>query len=205
MMIDTTPPPSPIDFEGFEKHLKITFYKLPFSNPTNFDSYVLFESSLFIYPLKIILKTCGTTKLLRSIVPLLKLADSLSLYIINVKYSRDRFIFPNYQLAPHQNFAEEVAILNKFFGILNATAYVLNNPNVTPHSRKTRTRHRRLKMGNDQIDVVTLKMCMPSLDRQKFQPMYLMNGIEGASLSTMHLTLEEGFSYASYDGVQLHV
>ncbi|CAN6885742.1 unnamed protein product, partial [Brassica oleracea] len=40
----------------------------------HFDSCVLYESSFFVYPYKVIIKTCGTTKLLLSIPPLLNLA-----------------------------------------------------------------------------------------------------------------------------------
>ncbi|KAJ8751097.1 hypothetical protein K2173_016278 [Erythroxylum novogranatense] len=267
MTIDTTPPLSPVGFEGFEKRLEITFSEPPFSNPANgldlraltrsqinsilepafctivdqlsnseFDSYVLSESSLFIYPLKIILKTCGTTKLLCSIVPLLELADSLTLSVTDVKYSRGSFIFPDYQPLPHRNFAEEVAILNKFFGHLNAAVHVLGDPNHRWHIYSA-SKEPKPKMGNDQIDVVTLEMCMTGLDRQKaaifykkseehsakemtissgiseiipthvicdhsFDPCgYSMNGIEGASLSSVHVTPEEGFSYASYEAV----
>ena len=60
---------------------------------TEFDSYVLSESSLFVYPLKIVLETCGTTKLLLSVPQILKLAESLSLGVASVKYSRGTFIF----------------------------------------------------------------------------------------------------------------
>ncbi|KAL5581094.1 hypothetical protein UlMin_013536 [Ulmus minor] len=92
---------------------------------SEFDSYVLSESSLFIFPFKIIIKTCGTTKLLSAIPPILQLADSLSLFVFSVKYSRGTFIFPNAQPSPHRSFAEEVAALNRFFGHLNPKAFVM--------------------------------------------------------------------------------
>lgn len=66
---------------------------------SNFDSYILSESSLFIYPNRIILKTCRTTKLLLSIPPILELSNSLSL-VSRVNYSRGSFIFPDLQPSP---------------------------------------------------------------------------------------------------------
>ncbi|KAG8058035.1 hypothetical protein GUJ93_ZPchr0002g24003 [Zizania palustris] len=59
------------------------------SEPSNevFDSYVLSESSLFVYPYKIVIKTCGTTKLLLAIPRILELAEEISLPLAAVKYS----------------------------------------------------------------------------------------------------------------------
>ena len=211
------------------------------SNLSNseFDSYVLSESSLFVYPFKIVIKTCGTTKLLLSIPPILELAESLELAVVAVGYSRGSFIFPNYQPAPHRNFTEEVAALNKYFGDMNTQAYVIGDPAVP-----NRNWHIYSAVINDvkklnpaSTDVITLEMCMTGLDRDKasvfykksedytgremtklsgisdiieshvicdfdFDPCgYSMNGIEGSTYSTVHVTPEDGFSYASYEAM----
>lgn len=201
---------------------------------SEFDSYVLSESSLFIYPLKIILKTCGTTKLLSSIPQILGLAELISLGIGSVKYSRGSFIFPEAQPAPYRNFADEVDILNGFFGHLSSAAYVIGNPD--RHDRKWHMYHavNNEVMGNNPTAEITLEMCMTCLDREKasvfykspagtgmtkasgisgiipghaicdyeFEPCgYSMNGMEGAALSTVHVTPEDGFSYASYEAM----
>ncbi|KAJ6759239.1 S-ADENOSYLMETHIONINE DECARBOXYLASE [Salix koriyanagi] len=207
---------------------------------TEFDSYVLSESSLFIYPLKIILKTCGTTKLLLSVDPILKLADSLSLDVCQVTYSRGSFIFPGYQPAPHRSFAEEVTALNGFFGSLNSNAYVIGHPtsaNRNWHIYVASKDSKSLPLCKDQTSAVTLEMCMTGLDKMKagvfykksadysaaemtkmsgineimpnhvicdfdFDPCgYSMNGIDGTALSTVHVTPEDGFSYASYEAM----
>ncbi|KAA8535437.1 hypothetical protein F0562_030440 [Nyssa sinensis] len=201
---------------------------------SEFDSYVLSESSFFVYPLKIILKTCGTTKLLLSIPQILELAESLSLVVNSVKYSRGTFIFQNSQPAPHRSFSEEVTCLNSFFG--NGYAFILGDPSVP-----NRNWHVYVASGgppkSDRTAVITLEMCMTGLDRQKaavffknsgnagemtklsgiseiipshricdfeFDPCgYSMNGIDGAAYSTVHVTPEDGFSYASYEAMGL--
>ncbi|MCE7766557.1 hypothetical protein GQL56_28420, partial [Pseudomonas putida] len=84
------------------------------------DSYVLSESSLFVYSYKIIIKTCGTTKLLLAIPPILKLAETLSLKVQDVRYTRGSFMFPGAQSFPHRHFSEEVAVLDGYFGKLAA-------------------------------------------------------------------------------------
>ncbi|XP_021756829.1 S-adenosylmethionine decarboxylase proenzyme-like [Chenopodium quinoa] len=200
-----------------------------------FDSYVLSESSLFVYPHMIVLKTCGTTKLLLAIDPILKLADSIGLTVSSVLYSRGTFIFPNAQVAPHRSFSEEVSYLNRYFGNLSSGphAYVLGDPTVP-------NRHWHIYSASsvddveDRTAVVTLEMCMTGLNREKagvfykkeghlakemtkmsrineiisshvicdvdFEPCgYSMNGVDGGAYSTVHVTPEDGFSYASYE------
>ncbi|KAF6156352.1 hypothetical protein GIB67_031473 [Kingdonia uniflora] len=211
------------------------------SNLSNseFDSYVLSESSLFIYTNKIVIKTCGTTKLLLAIPTILELASSLSLPVFAVKYSRGSFIFPDAQPAPHRSFSEEVAVLNGFFGNLKSggKAYVFGDaaaPNCNWHvysaSQKT-------LIPSESSPLVTLEMCMTGLDKEcasvffkksedytakemtklsgiskilpsheicdfDFDPCgYSMNAIDGLAFSTIHVTPEDGFSYASYEAM----
>ncbi|KAJ3677161.1 hypothetical protein LUZ60_002885 [Juncus effusus] len=196
-----------------------------------FDSYVLSESSLFIFPHKMIIKTCGTTKLLDSIPQILSLAKELKLKAQSVKYSRGSFIFPEAQPAPHQSFAQEIRVLDKYFGHLTTNAFIVGdskNPNKLWHIY-----HATKKV---EKPCVTLEMCMTQLDPQKasvffkekerenarnnmteksgiceiipqmeicdfeFEPCgYSMNGIHEKSFSTIHVTPEPGFSYASYE------
>ena len=64
----------------------------------HFDAYVLSESSLFVYADRLVLKTCGTTRLLDAVPALLGLAGGLSLEARRCKYSRASFLFPEHQV-----------------------------------------------------------------------------------------------------------
>lgn len=76
------------------------------------DAYVLSESSLFVYKHRFIMKTCGTTTLLRCLGTLLQFADELGMELTWVGYSRKNLLFPNAQLWPHSNFGDEIKYLN---------------------------------------------------------------------------------------------
>lgn len=75
------------------------------------DAYVLSESSLFVYPYMIVLKTCGTTTLLRCIALLIDMGRKLGLEIDWVGYSRKNFNCPGDQAYPHQSFHQELDYL----------------------------------------------------------------------------------------------
>ena len=79
------------------------------------DLYLVSESSLIIYPYKIIIKTCGTTLLLGAVPVLFSYAHSLfSMKAKNLRYTRGSFLFPQDQHFPHRSFDEEIRYLNKF-------------------------------------------------------------------------------------------
>ncbi|KAI6182352.1 S-adenosylmethionine decarboxylase proenzyme [Aphelenchoides bicaudatus] len=81
------------------------------------DSYVLSESSLFVSDYRMILKTCGGTRLLDAIPCILSLAKRHGGFDIvsNVYYSRKNFIKPHLQPDPHKSFNDEVEYLSNIF------------------------------------------------------------------------------------------
>jgi S-adenosylmethionine decarboxylase len=94
------------------------------------DAYVLSESSLFVFPHKVILKTCGTTTLLVGVTPLLDVVADYAGYSRNqqpwrVFYSRKSFMFPDRQKHPHKSWKDEVACLDSHFD--HGSAYVVGN------------------------------------------------------------------------------
>jgi len=116
--------PTPV-FEGSEKRLEVDFLPTAGSglrslnrsqldqllehagcsivsdrHNEQFDAYVLSESSLFVFSHKIVLKTCGTTKILHAIPLLLQLAGSTGCSPKRCKYSRASFLYPHHQVLP---------------------------------------------------------------------------------------------------------
>ncbi len=112
-------------------------------NSEHVDAYLLSESSMFVFPHKIILKTCGTTTLLLGLHRLLRIAarhagfpfhNTKSLDDIRaaatphrVFYSRKNFLFPDKQRGPHRSWKEEVKYLDDMFE--NGSAYMVGRMN----------------------------------------------------------------------------
>lgn len=276
--------PCPI-FEGSEKRISITFGPSAHSNPVYgglralsraqldsildlaacqivsarhndyFDAYVLSESSLFVYPTRFVLKTCGTTKLLDAVPLALELAKTLGLTPIYVKYSRASFLFPENQPAPYNSFDHECHVLQGLFsGLGNSAAYVLGDKlsgsSLQWHVYVAGTSaagtvdavdasfpRATVNSGRQVVDepLHTLEVCMTNLSTKKasqffrgsdfvsaqcttetsgirslvpahdiddyvFEPCgYSMNGMAHREFSTVHITPEDGFSYASFE------
>ncbi|KAG6549481.1 hypothetical protein Mapa_009017 [Marchantia paleacea] len=147
------------------------------------DSYVLSESSLFVYPLKMVLKTCGTTQLLKAVPSLLEFTAELKLKAIKCKYTRGTFMFPGVQPFPHNSFEEEVKYLEQYFGYLGGKAYVLGDLNMLPNWH--------LYVASEESSVArnteptfTLEMCMTELDQTQAHKFYNADG----SLSGLQMT-----------------
>ena len=77
------------------------------------DAYVLSESSLFIYPTKWIIKTCGTVGLFRCLPALVSSARRIGLEVSRCEYSRSDYLFPHAQPFPHACFEAETSHLER--------------------------------------------------------------------------------------------
>jgi S-adenosylmethionine decarboxylase len=92
------------------------------------DAYVLSESSLFVYDYKLIMKTCGTTTLLRCLPLILNYADQLGLSLTWLGYNRKNLFLPSAQLWPHSTWDDEMEYLNKHTQLrnrLNGSGHIL--------------------------------------------------------------------------------
>eukprot|EP00592_Proboscia_alata_P004696 CAMPEP_0194378698 /NCGR_PEP_ID=MMETSP0174-20130528/36987_1 /TAXON_ID=216777 /ORGANISM="Proboscia alata, Strain PI-D3" /LENGTH=457 /DNA_ID=CAMNT_0039160929 /DNA_START=142 /DNA_END=1515 /DNA_ORIENTATION=+ len=213
------------------------------------DAYVLSESSLFVYPYMAVLKTCGTTTLLRCIAILIELARTVGLEIDWVGYSRKNFSFPGDQAFPHESFHQELEYLSSHHNLserLQGNGYTLG-PVTSDHwfvfvadqtnranSQTDTDRVLNIMMfdidqtvashfyydqyegqmeGESEDEAVsrisktmTRRAGIDSLcpgaviDPRAFEPCgYSMNAILFQSYSTMHITPEDGSSYASFE------
>ena len=107
------------------------------------DAYLLSESSMFVFPHKLILKTCGTTTLLCGLPRILEIATLFGGFArstapagrgivvaaapYRVFYSRKNFLFPDRQRGPHRSWRDEVKALDKLF--VGGSAYMIGKMN----------------------------------------------------------------------------
>jgi S-adenosylmethionine decarboxylase len=92
------------------------------------DAYVLSESSLFVYKYKLVMKTCGTTTLLRCLSTILHFSDELGMQLTWLEYSRKNLFFPDAQQWPHSSFGDEIRFLDtheKLQNRLKGSGYIL--------------------------------------------------------------------------------
>lgn len=240
-------------FEGPEKRLEITFKANPaqplglrsynkqqwqemldfaactiISVTTNdhFDAYVLSESSLFVYPNKMMIKTCGTTTLLKIIPKLLEYSSACDLKLEYVTYSRKNFLFPDLQIFPHTDWSMELNYLGEYFTgesfVMGSQMkdhwylFVADYSNDTPLSSKDLTLEIMMhhldrsaalnfyrKEGTEDRDKFpgVVDLIEDSVtDEFNFTPCgYSMNGLHSQYYSTIHVTPEPQCSYASYE------
>jgi len=215
------------------------------------DAYVLSESSLFVYNYMLILKTCGTTTLLRCLALVIELGRRLDLELDWVGYSRKNFNFPSDQQFPHGSFDQELDYLyshGKLCQKLDGNGYTLGPitsdhwfvfvadktiRSQVPHLDNDRVlnimmfdidpsvanlfqydryeaKNSKEETDDDTVKRISLEqtkaagidaLCPGSiLDSRAFEPCgYSMNAILDQSYYTMHITPEQGSSYASFE------
>ena len=107
------------------------------------DAYLLSESSMFVFPHKLILKTCGTTTLLCGLPMILEIAGLVAGFPhvvgdlkagiataatpYRVFYSRKNYLFPDQQRGPHRSWRDEVKSLDRLFR--GGSAYMIGKMN----------------------------------------------------------------------------
>lgn len=116
--------------EIWEEMLDIVKCKvLSYIEGKEIDAYLLSESSFFVFPHRLILKTCGTTLNLLGLPRILEIAKTHASLpsVYRCFYSRKSFMFPERQLGPHRDWHDEVGFLDGIFK--NGAAYTVGKVN----------------------------------------------------------------------------
>lgn len=137
------------------------------------DSYVLSESSMFIFDTRMILKTCGSTQLLHALNYLLHLVQKYCNMetVVSVFYSRKNFLRPERQPFLHRKFEREIDYLDRYFQ--DGSAYCLGSLKhdrwflytmTLPHAHALHPDHTleilMTEMPDEILSVFTKAMCM---------------------------------------------
>lgn len=112
-------------FKALVKHVNAEV--VSFTSNEYIDSYVLSESSMFVAKDRFVIKTCGKTKLLSCVKPLIDLVKKY-LHVEHVKnmfYSRRVYLKPELQEERYQSFDQEVEHLQELFP--HGTSYSFGN------------------------------------------------------------------------------
>ena len=242
-------------FEGPEKNLQVIFNKLYYDTGTlrsisqerwqemltyakckiltsmsneKTTSYILSESSLFVYDDRIILKTCGTTPLLNALDDIILIGKELNLKPAAILYWRKNFRNPQLQNPVHQSFESEKNFLDEHLGGDSRTAIL------GPLDRDHFYFYYNELLSKDEFNPVsnTFEIKMHEIDPSKaayffwekgtirpnilnevyenlpnykideffFEPCgYSMNGINEEKYETIHITPEGACSYISFE------
>ncbi|KAI1438857.1 S-adenosylmethionine decarboxylase [Xylaria sp. CBS 124048] len=172
------------------------------------DAYLLSESSMFVFPHKLILKTCGTTTLLLGLHRLLRIAaehagfpfhNTQSLDDINtaaspyrVFYSRKNFLFPDKQRGPHRSWKQEVEFLDDMFE--GGSAYMVGKMNgdhwylyiTSPETLVTRPRATD-ENGTAKIPTTTVPIMEADLQRKDETLEILMTDLDPDNAKQFYL------------------
>lgn len=215
--------------EGWEATLELARCQiLSVMSNAHCDAYVLSESSLFVFDARVILKTCGQTRLLHAIDSIIEHGASQGLKPLAVSYARKNYTFPTRQFSPHATWADERAYLDSRFGSAGKTVlagplsddhwlfyYAELQQDLAPQGKVFEVRMHELaqdraemfynngtRTGEDVTRDSGLGALLPgaSIDEHLFEPCgYSSNSLIGPWYATVHITPEPHCSYASFE------
>ncbi len=178
------------------------------------DSYILSESSLFLWDHRLVLITCGKTTLPNSLLKILKTIPKEDMEI--VFYQKKNEFFP---WAQKSDFSKDVRVIEKKikgssyqFGSLHDHHFLLFH-NQVDYNSDTKDRTLEILMYDSSFVTSTSKEVIDSLKKQLgtllpgfeiqdhfFQPSgYSLNAVREKFYYTIHITPEKPFFYISFE------